>query len=245
MILKGRTGLGLGAALVALGALASANAFAQGATTAPGKAPAPAAGAAGKTTTPPLIAPPAAAAPAGAAAAGQSNWSKICGEDPLTKKGICIVRYDIRTDQGQLIAQVTIQKNEALDKPPYGVGVMLPIGAYLPPGVSLTVDGKGKAIKADYQICLPQVCMAEAGADAAAFDTIRKGTKLVMVAKNAQQKDMTFELSLAGFAKVFDGPGIDQAAAKAQDDALTQALAARAEQARQQLIQKQQNPGAP
>ncbi|MFO1183833.1 MAG: invasion associated locus B family protein [Bauldia sp.] len=147
---------------------------------------------------------------------------KVCGEDPLTKKPICIVRYDIRSDQGQLIAQVTVQKNEAADKPPYGLGVMLPIGPYFPPGVTLTVEGSGRSVRAEYQTCLPQVCMAEAGMDAAFFDALRSGPKLVMVAQNAQRKDMTFELSLTGFSDVFDGPGIDQAGAKARDDALSQ-----------------------
>lgn len=184
---------------------AAASLFAQGVTTAPGKTTPPPLGTApGKAATPPA----AAAAPAAAPAGGPSNWTKFCGEEPTTKKQICILRYDFRTDQGQVVAQVNLQKNDALDKPPYTLNIVLPIGAFLPAGVTLTVDGKGKAIKADYQICLPQqVCVAEGGFDVATFDTVRKGSKLIMKAKNAQQKEMTFEMNLAGFSGVFDGPG--------------------------------------
>lgn len=239
MMLKGRIGLGLVNAAAALGVMALAGgAFGQGATTAPGKATPPAAGnAAGKAATPPLIAPPA------AGAAAQSNWVKVCGEDAVSKKNICQVRYDLKTDQGQLVTQVTIVKVDQLDKPPYVFAVILPNTVFLPPGVTFTIDGKGKPIKLEYQACAQQACYAEGGTDAPTFDAVRKSSKLVMVAKNQQQKEMSFDISMAGFARVFDGPGLDLAAAKAQDDALNQALAQRAEQARQQLIQKQQ--GAP
>jgi hypothetical protein len=60
-----------------------------------------------------------------------------------------------------------------------------------------------------------------------------------MVAQNAQGKEVNIDVSLAGFAKVFDGPGIDPQQAEAQQKELNDALQKRAEEARQKLIEQQ------
>ena len=233
MIIKHLSRLGLfgGATAVALGVLA-AQALAQGAGNAPGKTIVPPAGAAGaaapgktatpvpgpagaagaaapgKTTTPSTGAatPPSPnAAGAGTAAAStDAVWRKICGPTP-TGKQACAMIYEIRTAQGQLVSQVSIQKVDGETK--YGLRVVLPVGVFLPPGVTLQIDGKGKT-EAKFTACAaqPAVCVAEGSFEAVTFDAMRKGTKIIMAAKSGQQKDMSFDISLASFGKVFDGP---------------------------------------
>jgi len=57
---------------------------------------------------------------------------------------------------------------------------------------------------------------------------------------NPQNRQIPIELSLAGFTKTFDGPGIDRAAAEAQRKQLSDALQKSAEEARKKLIEQQQ-----
>jgi hypothetical protein len=69
---------------------------------------------------------------------------------------------------------------------------------------------------------------------------LKKGNQLALVVVNPQNRPIPIELSLAGFSKTFDGPGIDRAAAEAQRRQLSEALQKSAEEARKKLIEQQQ-----
>lgn len=190
-------------------------------------------------------APPAAAAPAPV-----SPWLKVCNVHPQTKAEICVVTQEVRAETGQPIAAVTIQKLSTGDK--YGVGLVVPIHVRLPEGVTLTVDGEKKAT-AQYVMCIPQnqqqpsACVAQAELAEDFISSLRKGNELALVVMNPQNKPIGIRLSLAGFSKTFDGPGVDRAAADAQREQLSEALQKSAEEARRKLIEQQQKEieGAP
>jgi len=185
---------------------------------------------------------PAPAKPAAAAAAAQpdggSAWVKVCRSDQASKQKACVTSVDIRGENGAFISTVTIQ--QVGDEQKYGMGILVPLGVLLQPGVALSVDGAAKA-KAAFTICLPNppVCVSSAPADQGLIDGLRKGGKLTMTAQNAQGKEVAIDVSLTGFAKVFDGPGIDPQQAEAQQKDLNDALQKRAEEARQKLIEQQ------
>lgn len=181
---------------------------------------------------------PAAAAPAPAAGDTGSAWVKVCSTDQASKQKVCVTRADLRGENGSFISSVTIQ--QLGDEAKYGMGILMPLGVLLQPGVSLNVDGTAKG-KAAFTICLPNppVCVSSAPASQEIIDGLRKGSKLTMTAQNAQGKEVNIDVSLAGFAKVFDGPGIDPAQAEAQQKNLNDALQKRAEEARQKLIDQQ------
>lgn len=192
-----------------------------------------------------------AAAPAPAAASGQapSPWIKICGTDPQTKKEGCVVSQELRAETGQPIATISIQNTP--DPKKYGLGLVVPLGFVLPPGIVINVDGDKKAT-APFVICIPggqkqpPACVAQAVVADDLVGALRKGSKLSLVVTTPQGKTIPIDVSLAGFAKSFDGPGVDKAAAENVRQQLAKGLQERAEEARQKLIDQQQKElGAP
>jgi len=189
-------------------------------------------------------APAAPAAPAATApAAPASPWIKVCNTNAETSQEVCVVTQELRAETGQPIAVVTIQFGQEPGK--YGVGIVVPVGFVLPPGIALNVDG-AKQGAAQYTICIPPtnnqppVCLAQAPVDENFVTALKKGNKLQLVVVTPQNKQIPIELSLAGFSKTFDGPGIDRAAAEAQRRQLSDALQKSAEEARKKLIEQQQ-----
>lgn len=191
--------------------------------------------------TPAAPAPAAPAAPAPGASA--SPWIKVCNKNPETNQEVCVVTQELRAETGQPIAVVTLQLGQEPGK--YGLGIVVPIGFVLPPGIALNVDG-AKQGAAQYTICIPpatnqpSVCLAQAPVDENFVTALKKGNKLQLVVVTPQNKQIPIELSLAGFSKTFDGPGIDRAAAEAQRKQLSDALQKSAEEARKKLIEQQQ-----
>jgi hypothetical protein len=107
------------------------------------------------------------------------------------------------------------------------------------------VDGAKQATAA-YTICIPpqnrqpSICIAQAAVEEGFINALKKGNKLALVMVNPQGKSIPIEMSLSGFSKTFDGPGVDHAAAQAQREQLSQALQKSAEEARKKLIEQQQ-----
>lgn len=185
---------------------------------------------------------PQATAPQAAAPEG-SPWVKVCNTNPQTNDEVCVVTQELRADSGQPIAVVTLQMGQEPGK--YGLGIVVPIGFVLPPGISLTVDGN-KLGTAQYTICIPptnnqaSVCLAQAPVGEDFVNALKGGAELSLVVVNPQNRQIPIELSLAGFTKAFEGEGIDRAAAEAQRQQLSDALQKSAEEARKKLIEQQQ-----
>ena len=190
---------------------------------------------------PPAPKPPAAApAPAQGAPAA---WLKVCGPDQATKKETCVVSQEIRAESGQAIASVSLQPSAA-DPKKYGLGIVVPLGFVLPPGIGINVDGEKKAT-AQYVICIPgaqrqpPMCVAQAALADDFIATLKRGKQMDLMITTPQGKTVPVEVTLVGFAKAFDGPGLDRAAAENVRDQLAKGLQQRADEARQKLIDQQ------
>jgi invasion protein IalB len=172
------------------------------------------------------------------AAGAESIWIKVCSTDQASKQKVCMTRADLRGENGSFVSSVTIQ--QIGEEKRYGVGVLMPLGVLLQPGVKLAVDG-APLVTAQFTICLPQppICVGSVGAQGDFVDAFRKGGKLTMTAQNNQGKEVNLDVSLVGFSKVFDGEGIDPQQAEARQKELNEALQKRAEEARQKLIEQQ------
>jgi invasion protein IalB len=187
--------------------------------------------------------PMASAQDAPAAPEPSSPWIKVCNTNPQTNAESCVVTQELRAETGQPIAVVTLQIGQEAGK--YGLGVVVPIGFVLPPGILLAVDGN-EVGKAGYTICIPpannqpSVCLAQAPVNEDFVTALKRGNKLDLVVVNPQQRQIPISLSLAGFSKAYDGPGVDRAAAEAQRRQLSDALQKSAEEARKKLIEQQQ-----
>jgi invasion protein IalB len=187
------------------------------------------------------------AAPAPQAAAappqGPLPWLKVCGTDPATKKEACVMTQEIRAESGQPIASVSLQ--QTADPKKFVLGFAVPLGVVMPPGIVVNVDTEKKAT-AQFIICVPgqqknpPACIAQAQVTDEFVASLRKGKGMQLMLVMGQGKTVPIDVTLAGFAKAYDGPGLAKAAAENAQKELAKSLQQRAEQARQKLIEQQQ-----
>lgn len=178
---------------------------------------------------------PAAPAPAAGAAAGvpQPNWEKLCGK--INDQTECHTSRKRLAATGQAIAQFMII--ERGDKKLIQIAV--PPVALIQPGVQIKVDDN-QPTGVKYVVCTPGECLALGEINADFIAGLKKGGNLVITMLNPQGKPVNFDISLAGFTASFDGPGIDPAQAQANQQKLEDELKRKADAARQQLLDLQQ-----
>ena len=167
----------------------------------------------------------------------EAPWAKLCNVDPSTGKELCLTLQEIRADTGQFIASATIRTIAGEAKKSLITAV--PPGMLLQPGLRVQIDDAAPTdIK--YGICFPNACYAELEVDDEFVAKLKAGGKLTITTLNQQAKPVNFPMTLSGFTKAYDGKGLDQAAQQARESELADALARRAENARQKLIEQQQ-----
>lgn len=219
-----------GLAVAAL-SLSSLTAFAQEAAPTP-EAPAaetPAAPAEGE----------AAAAPADSANAtpteAQQNWLKVC--DPLPDgQEACIMRQVVLAN-GQFLGSFLLRDDPGQESRLLAVAAV-PLGVLLPFGLTWQIDG-AKPIRVPYMLCDPTSCATQLVINEQYVNSLKKGNKLTLTAKNRQNEDLTIEINLAGFTSTYDGDAsltFDQFQQQTSgENALEQVLQDRAEELRRQL----------
>lgn len=177
-----------------------------------------------------------AAGQAQTAGANANDWIKLCGEDKNAKKQICFVQRELRTDSGQFLASAGVRSVDGESR--RILLLQTPVGMLIQPGMRVQVDN-GKQDAAKYTICFPNACFAELPITDAVIAAMKKGNDLVLTTLNQQAKAVSFKLSLKGFTSAYDGPAIDTAALKRQQDALQAELQRKAKEAQQKLIDAQ------
>ncbi|MHC5653632.1 invasion associated locus B family protein [Stappia sp.] len=163
-------------------------------------------------------------------------WVKICNTDPQSKKEICVVTQELRTDTGQFLASVAVR--EIAGEARKTLLIAVPPGMLIQPGLRVQID-TGKQSEAKYGICFPNACYSELVIEDEFIASLKKGGNLILTTLNQQAKQVPFQLTLTGFTKVYDGAPIDAAALQQKQQQLQSELQKRAEEARQKLIDKQ------
>lgn len=163
------------------------------------------------------------------------EWVKLCSENPEDNQKVCVVSRERRAATGQLLAAVSVREVE--DKKFLVTAV--PPGMLLRPGLQVQIDG-AKPTNMPYSICFPNLCFAESEINADFVGSMKKGTQLVITTLNQQAKPVNFDVSLKGFTASYDGAALDPAKLQAEQQKLQDELKRKAEQARQQLIERQQ-----
>jgi invasion protein IalB len=194
--------------------------------------------------TPPAEAPAApaaenAAAPAAAAAdpnrPAEQNWLKVC--DPIEGgQKACIMRQVVVAN-GQFLGSFLLRDDPGQESRLLAVAAV-PLGVLLPFGLTWQIDGQ-KPIRVPFMLCDPQSCATQLVINEAYVNSLKQGSKLILTAKNRQNKDLSIEISLAGFTAVYDGEAALTFDEFRQDQtggtALEQQLQDRAEELRRQL----------
>jgi invasion protein IalB len=184
---------------------------------------------------------PAAAAPAeaplpaapAAPAVTQPDWEKVCGN--IKDQQECHISRKRLAATGQALAQFMII--ERGDKKLIQIAV--PPVALIQPGVQLKVD-TNQPTGVKYVVCTPGECLALGEINADFIAGLKRGKSMTISMLNPQGKPVNFDISLAGFTSSYDGPGIDPKQAQANQQKLEDELKRKADQARQQLLDLQQ-----
>jgi invasion protein IalB len=177
------------------------------------------------------------AAAAQNAQAPDTPWIKICNTIAENNKELCLVTQELRADTNQFIASATLR--QFTGEPTISFIVAVPPGMLLQPGVRAQVD-EGKQQEIKYGICFPNACYGELEVNAEFIASMKAGGQLKITSLRQNGDPVTFPMTLAGFTKVYDGAGLDPKQAEAKQDDLNKALQARAQEARQKLIEQQQ-----
>ena len=175
-------------------------------------------------------------APAAATATPDQNWLKIC--DPVQDgKRACIMRQVVVTQNKQFLGSFLLRDDPGQESRLLAVAAV-PLGVLLPFGVTWQIDG-GKPIRVPYMLCDPQSCATQLVVNEAYVNSLKKGGKLTLTAKNRKNEDLTITINLAGFTGVYDGDAsltFDEFNKNASGEAaLEKILQDRAESARQKL----------
>lgn len=184
---------------------------------------------------------PAAEAPAtteGGSAAAQpanQNWLKVC--DPLPDgQQACIMRQVVLAN-GQFLGSFLLRDDPGQESRLLAVAAA-PLGVLLPFGLSWQIDG-AKPIRVPYMLCDPTSCATQLVINEQYVNSLKKGNKLKLTAKNRQNQDLVIEITLAGFTAAYDGEAaltFDEFRQETSGErALEQVLQDRAEQMRRQL----------
>jgi invasion protein IalB len=180
-----------------------------------------------------------AAAPAAAgdqSGATAQNWLKICDPEKDGKQA-CIMRQVVVTQNKQFLGSFLLRDDPGQESRLLAVAAV-PLGVLLPFGVTWQIDG-GKPVRVPYMLCDPQSCATQLVVNEAYVNSLKKGTKLTLTAKNRKNEDLVININLGGFTGVYDGDAsltFDEFNKNASGEAaLEKILADRAEAARQKL----------
>ena len=163
----------------------------------------------------------------------QPDWEKVCGT--VNEQKECHISRKRVAATGQPLAQFMII--ERGDKKLIQIAV--PPVALIQPGIQLKID-QNQPTGVKYVVCTPGECLALGEINADFVSGLKRGGNLTITMLNPQGKPVNFDISLAGFTASYDGPGIDPKQAQANQQKLEDELKRKADSARQQLLQLQQ-----
>jgi invasion protein IalB len=174
--------------------------------------------------------------PATASAQGANQgWYKTCTKQE--DNDVCIVQNIITAPTGQLLTAVgliniTGKVNRML------LQVTVPTARLIQPGINMQVDG-GQAQRVEYQICMPETCVAESPLTDAMINSYKKGGELVLTSVNYQRTPNPLKISLEGFTQAWDGDPVAQSELQERQRLLQEEMAKKAEEARKKLEEAQ------
>lgn len=131
----------------------------------------------------------------------RQNWLKVC--DPLEDgKKACIMRQVVVANN-QFLGSFLLRDDPGQESRLLAVAAV-PLGVLLPFGLTWQIDS-GKPIRVPFMLCDPQSCATQLVINEAYVNSLKKGGKLILTAKNRQNQDLVVEINLAGFTAVYDG----------------------------------------
>lgn len=145
---------------------------------------------------------PSGAAGTPTAATGQQNWAKVCEPKDDGKK-FCVIYQMVVSQSNQFLGQFVLRDDPGQESRLVAIAAV-PLGVLLPFGMSWQIDG-GKPIRVPYMLCDLRSCSTQLVINEAYVNSLKKGNKLTLTAKNRKNEDLSITINLAGFTATYDG----------------------------------------
>ncbi|HUV32385.1 MAG TPA: invasion associated locus B family protein [Devosiaceae bacterium] len=144
--------------------------------------------------------PVAAALPGAADRTPEQNWLKVC--DALESgERACIMRQII-IKGGQFTGSFVLRDDPGQENRLLAVAAV-PLGVLLPFGLTWQIDG-AKPLRVPYMVCDPNSCVSQLVINEAYVDSLKRGARLALTARNRQNEDLVIEVNLSGFTAVWE-----------------------------------------
>lgn len=134
------------------------------------------------------------------AATPNDNWLKICG--PIDGGGQACLLQQTVTRNGQFYGSFTLRNDPGQESRLHAVAA-LPLGILLPFSMFWQIDG-GKPVRVPYWICDKFTCISQLVVNENYVNSLKKGSKLKLIAKTQKNQDFIVEINLAGFTAVYE-----------------------------------------
>lgn len=197
-------------------------------------------------------APKAAPAPAAPAAPAQqqtgaapqlpplmySSWVKLCQQGQETEnKKVCVVHRDGRMENGMPVIMAELLQVEGANER-LRVTVPMSIIVHLAEGTHLVLDGQDMG-SAPYVVCTQIGCLSDYEINADTLKKLKAGKQLIVQTYLMNRQVLSIPVSLADFAKAYDGPATDPKVVEEQQRKLQEEMQKKAEEARKKLEAQQ------
>jgi invasion protein IalB len=155
-----------------------------------------------KPTPAPQPEPPAAPAAGEAAQSPKPpEWVSRCASEARGGTLECAIEQTVYLSKtGQLVAAVTIRVPADTHQP--GLAVQVPVGLYLPAGVSLQID-EGKPLALVLQTCDLKGCYAATQVSPEMLAALKSGKTLTIIFQNLNKEAIRVPLQLSNFAEAY------------------------------------------
>lgn len=140
--------------------------------------------------------------PADGSAPPQPVWTSRCASDGRKAALLCEVEQSLyMTKTGQLVASVNVKLPPDTRQPV--LMVQLPVGLFLPAGVSLQTD-ESKPQVLPIQTCDLKGCYAATTVSSELLGSMKSGKRLSVVFQNLNNENVNLAFVLSGFAEGYD-----------------------------------------
>lgn len=129
------------------------------------------------------------------------NWAKVCEPKDDGKK-FCVVYQVVVSSNNQFLGQFVLRDDPGQESRLVAIAAV-PLGVLLPFGMTWQIDG-GKPIRVPYMLCDLRSCSTQLVINEAYVNSLKKGNKLLLTAKNRKNEDLTITINLAGFTSTYD-----------------------------------------
>lgn len=125
------------------------------------------------------------------------DWSLTCRSSPRTA---CAILQQQAQRSGRRVLAVELQRKSG---DVLAGTLVLPFGLSLDAGVSLRIDDAAAFKSSRFSTCVPAGCLVPLSFDAKTVAALRAGSTLKVKAQSVDARQLTFSISLKGFAAAF------------------------------------------